>query len=139
VKARPGVVETIKEAKRHDLKLGFVTTTSPENVYAILTALAPDITTETFDIIVNHDNVESPKPDPASYVFALDQLGETASSAVAIEDNVGGVAAAVAAGVRCIAFPNQNTTEGDFSAASETVDVLEAGHVVGTVPSQHPA
>lgn len=66
-------------------------------------------------------------------MFALDQLGETADSAVAIEDNVGGVAAALAAGVTCIAFPNENTSEGDFAAAAETVDALDAEHVVALV------
>ncbi len=45
-----------------------------------------------------------------------------AGTAVAIEDNVGGVAAAAAAGVACIAFPNENTAGDDFSAAAETVD-----------------
>ncbi|MET0700066.1 MAG: HAD-IA family hydrolase [Mycobacterium sp.] len=139
VQARPGVVETIKEAKDQGVKLGFVTTTSPENVYALLTSLEPEITNDTFDIVVNRETVQDPKPDPASYVFALDQLGESSNSALAIEDNLGGVAAAVAAGLRCIAFPNQNTSGGDFSSASESVDALDAGHVLGLIPAQHPA
>lgn len=133
LKARPGVIATVREAKRNHFKLGFVTTTSPENVAALLATLAPDISAETFDVIVNRDTVESPKPDAAAYVFALDQLGETARNAVAIEDNVGGVAAAAAAGVKCIAFPNGNTTEGDFSAATETVDELNADRIVALV------
>lgn len=135
LKARPGVVETVLEAKRHDLKLGFVTTTSPANVAALLASLSPDITAATFDVIVNRESVESPKPDAASYVFALDQLGETADTALAIEDNVGGVAAASAAGVKCIAFPNQNTAKSDFAAAAERVDVLDAGHLVSLIGS----
>lgn len=117
------------QAQRH--KLGFVTTTSRANVDALLTALAPDISAQTFDLIVSRDAVKDPKPDPAVYAFALDQLGENAAHAVAIEDNVGGVAAATAAGVRCIAFPNENTVGGDFSAAAETVDALEPGRVLG--------
>lgn len=135
VEARPGVIATINEAKRGGFKLGFVTTTSPENVSALLSALGPDVGADTFDVIVNRDAVDDPKPDPASYVFALDQLGETSASAVAIEDNVGGVAAAVAAGVKCIAFPNQNTADGDFGAALEEVDALDAGHVISLVQS----
>jgi HAD superfamily hydrolase (TIGR01509 family) len=133
LKPRPGVIATVHEAKRHDVKLGFVTTTSPGNISALLESLGPDINAETFDLIVNRDTVASPKPDAAAYVFALDQLGETADSAVAIEDNVGGVAAASAAGVKCIAFPNENTSEGDFAAAAETVDALDAEHVVALV------
>ena len=131
--ARPGVLETVQQAKRNDLKLGFVTTTSPENISALLATLAPDIAADTFDIIVNNDTVEAAKPDAAAYEFALQQLGETADSAVAIEDNVGGVAAAAAAGVKCIAFPNENTADGDFTAASETVDALDAQRIVALV------
>jgi HAD superfamily hydrolase (TIGR01509 family) len=130
LKARPGVVATIREAKRRDVKLGFVTTTSPENISALLEALSPDIDAGTFDLIVDRDSVVSPKPDSAAYVFALEKLGVNAASAVAIEDNVGGVAAAVAAGVRCVAFPNENTAEGDFAAAAETVDSLDAERLV---------
>ena len=133
LKARPGVVATVDEAKRRDIKLGFVTTTSPENISALLEALSPDIDAETFDLIVDRDSVDSPKPDAAAYLFALEQLGENADSAVAIEDNVGGVAAASAAGVKCIAFPNENTADGDFAAAAETVDSLDAEQLVGLV------
>ena len=130
LEARPGVIATVREAKRRDVKLGFVTTTSPENISALLDALSPDIDAGTFDLIVDCDTVVSPKPDSAAYVFALEKLGVNAASAVAIEDNVGGVAAAVAAGVRCIAFPNENTADGDFAAAAETVDSLDAERLV---------
>jgi HAD superfamily hydrolase (TIGR01509 family) len=133
LKARPGVIATVNEAKRRDVKLGFVTTTSQENISALLEALSPDIDVDTFDVIVDRDSVATPKPDAAAYVFALEELGENADSAVAIEDNVGGVAAASAAGVRCIAFPNENTADGDFAAAADTVDSLNAEQLVGLV------
>ncbi len=55
------------------------------------------------------DHVDETKPAPAAYVLALDWLSLTPADAVAIEDNVGGVRAARAAGLRCIAFPNANT------------------------------
>lgn len=133
LKARPGVAATIDEAKRRNIKLGFVTTTSPENIYALLEALSPDIGADSFDVIVDRESVASPKPDAAAYLFALEQLGESADSAVAIEDNIGGVAAASSAGVKCIAFPNENTSDGDFAAAAETVDSLDAEQLVGIV------
>ena len=130
VSPRPGVVACVDEAKRNDRKLGFVTTTSQGNINALLSALQPHISAEMFDLIVNGDSVSSPKPHPDVYEFALQQLGEDAAGAVAIEDNVGGVKAATAAGVRCIAFPNENTTGGDFSAADETVDALDAARIL---------
>jgi HAD superfamily hydrolase (TIGR01509 family) len=132
---RPGVLDTVEAAKRDNHKLAFVTTTSRDNVAALLTALEPTITAETFDLIVDSDSVERPKPDAAVYQLVLDRLGEDPGNAVAIEDNVGGVRSATAAGIRCVAFPNENTVDGDFSAATETVDALDAGRIVGLAAS----
>jgi HAD superfamily hydrolase (TIGR01509 family) len=125
VQPRPGVVESLAEAKANGLKTALVTTTLPENVTALLDAL-DDV---SFDVVVDLSKVQESKPDPASYLYALDQLGEDASSSVAIEDNEGGVAAASAASVKVVAFPNSNTKGGDFSAAVETVDSLDPSHL----------
>jgi HAD superfamily hydrolase (TIGR01509 family) len=133
LKPRPGVIETVNEAKRRGINLGFVTTTSAENISALLETLSPDIDADTFDVIVDRDAVSRPKPDADAYLYALEQLGENADSAVAIEDNSGGVTAATAAGVTCIAFPNQNTVDGDFGAATETVDELDVDHLAAFV------
>jgi HAD superfamily hydrolase (TIGR01509 family) len=132
---RPGVTATVADAIKNQRKVGFVSTTSLGNINALLAALRPHISAEMFDLIVNRDSVPAGKPHPAAYEFALEQLGEDAHSAVAIEDNVGGVAAAAAAGIRCIAFPNENTTGGDFGAATETVGSLDTGTVLGLVTS----
>lgn len=132
---RPGVVETVERAKRDGHRLGFITTTSADNVAALLAALAPAISSETFDIVVDRSSVNTGKPDPEVYRYALGRLGEDAADAVAIEDNPGGVAAAGSAGVACVAFPNQNTAEGDFSGAAATVDALDADHIVALLNS----
>lgn len=123
--ARPGVVETIRAARDKGVKVGLVTTTSPENVAALLAALGPDVRREDFDIVVDASDVGSPKPDGAAYAFAVRGLGERPEHCVAVEDNVDGVAAAVAAGVPCVAFPNENTAAHDFGKARRVVDHVE--------------
>ncbi|MBV9921426.1 MAG: HAD-IA family hydrolase [Pseudonocardia sp.] len=122
---RPGVVETIRRARAAGVKVGLVTTTAPENVAALLDALGPDIGRDDFDVVVDAAKVEQPKPDAAAYEYALHQLGEDAASAVAVEDNVGGVRAAVAADLTCVAFPNANTAGHEFPGAARVVDHLE--------------
>ena len=122
---RPGVVETIRQARAAGVKVGLVTTTAPENVAALLDALGPDVGREDFDVVVDSAQVEQPKPDGAAYAYALRQLGEDAADAVAVEDNVGGVRAAVAADVACVAFPNANTAGHDFPGAARVVDHLD--------------
>ena len=130
--ARPGVVDTIRAAREAGLKVALVTTTSPDNVSALLEAL-PDVGPEQFDLVVDATQVQTPKPDAAAYDYALRTLGERPETCVAVEDNVGGVQAAVAAGLRCVAFPNENTAAHDFEPAVETVERLDferlAGHL----------
>ncbi|MDO9381100.1 MAG: HAD-IA family hydrolase [Nocardioidaceae bacterium] len=122
---RPGVLDAVRAAKDAGAKVGLVTTTSPANVEALVGALAPDLALSDFDVVVDSTSVEQVKPDPAAYRYALETLGETADAATAVEDNVGGVSAAVAAGVTCVAFPNANTASHDFGQASKTVDHLD--------------
>jgi HAD superfamily hydrolase (TIGR01509 family) len=125
IEARPGVVDTIKGAKAEGWKVGLVTTTSPDNISALLSALSPAVQAADFDVIVDSSSVAESKPDKAAYVFALESLGESASESVAIEDNVGGVSSAQAAGVACVAFPNENTAVQDFSSANAEVASLD--------------
>ena len=126
---RPGVVDTIAAAKAEGWKLGLVTTTSPDNISALLDALSPQVTAADFDVIVDSTSVDQPKPDQAAYSFALRNLSETAGDCVAIEDNVDGIAAANAAGLPCVAFPNENTAGDDVSAAVQRVDRLDAAEL----------
>ena len=128
---RPGVAATIEEARREGVKVALVTTTSPENVAALTSAMASHVPMLDLDLLVDATMVDAPKPDGAAYSFALAQLGEEASACVAVEDNVGGVSAARSAGVRCVAFPNENTGEHDFSEADARVDQVSLGDLLG--------
>jgi HAD superfamily hydrolase (TIGR01509 family) len=126
---RPGVAETIRDARGQGLKVGLVTTTSRGNITALLEALSPDVTAGEFDVIVDAASVAQPKPDQAAYVFALQSLGEQQVRCVAIEDNADGVAAATAAGLICVAFPNENTAGHDFTGAAGRIDRVSLGEL----------
>jgi HAD superfamily hydrolase (TIGR01509 family) len=125
IKPRSGVVETIQGAKSNGLKIAFVTTTSQENISLLMEALHPSIQVTDFDLILNDSSVDRPKPDKAAYIFALEKLGEKSADCIAIEDNLGGIKAAVSAGLDCIAFPNENTANHDFQHAQHLVDRLD--------------
>jgi HAD superfamily hydrolase (TIGR01509 family) len=127
---RPGVVDSIKGAKSNGWKVGLVTTTSAGNISALLGALSPHVQAQDFDLIVDASSVQQPKPDKAAYAFALEHLRELPGDCIAVEDNVGGVQAAVAAGVACIAFPNENTAQDDFAAARRRVDRLDTAELL---------
>lgn len=70
-------------------------------------------------MIVDVTKVDTPKPDKAPYVWALEQLGERPGDCVAVEDNAYGVQAAKAAGVPVVAFPGANTSDHDFGDAKQ--------------------
>jgi HAD superfamily hydrolase (TIGR01509 family) len=124
LRPRPGVVETVAAARERGWKVGLVTTTSRANVVALLEALTPALQADDFDVVVDADSVGPPKPAPDAYAFAVEALSVPAAECVAVEDNLGGVAAARAAGVPCVAFPNANTAAHDFGD-TRVVDHLD--------------
>lgn len=128
VDARPGVVETVAAAKERGMKVALVTTTSPENVSALLSGVG-GLEVGDFDLVVDATHVAATKPDPAAYAFALEQLGERPEDCVAVEDNPGGVTAATVAGVRCIGFPNANTAGLELPGVERTVEALDLDQV----------
>ena len=132
---RPGVAQAIDDAKAKGMKVGLVTTTSPENVAALLAALEPEVSTDSFDTVIDATSVSEPKPDKAAYTQALQALGEDAAACVAVEDNVGGVQSAAAAGIACVAFPNENTAAHDFSMAAARLDRMDIADLVAAIPA----
>ncbi len=131
VVARAGVADCIRAAHERGIAVAVATTTSPANVTAVLDAAELDIGVLAF--VLDADRVEQPKPDPEVYRVALELLAEPAGACVAVEDNPGGVAAAAAAGLACIAFPNANTAGHDFAGAVATTDHIDLDHLLAHV------
>lgn len=123
--ARPGVVDVMQKAKQNGLKLALVTGTSEQNVLSMLDALRNEIDANDFDLVLNSSKIQHPKPAKDAYEFALRELNQMPHSCVAIENNVDGLTSAKAAGLACIAFPDENTTDHTFEGASLLVNHLE--------------
>lgn len=70
-----------------------------------------------FDIIVTSDDCPHSKPHPGLYLTALRALGVDAERCIAIEDSPRGLAAAQAAGVRCMVVPTELTAVLKFPGA----------------------
>jgi HAD superfamily hydrolase (TIGR01509 family) len=109
---RPGIVELIREAREAEVPVAFVTTTLAENVDRLLSSLGLD--RGDFTVVIDATDVLAPKPDPDCYLFAAARVVTPPEHCLAIEDNVDGVEAALAAGVPCLAWPNANTEGHDF-------------------------
>lgn len=125
---RPGAEWVIEQAKSNKTKLAFATTTSRENIEILLQAAR--LEQSTFDIITDRSLVKNSKPDPEVYQYCLAKLNVLAADCLAIEDSVSGVEAAVGAGLKCVAFPNEFTAGHDYSDAAENVDDLEKSSIL---------
>jgi HAD superfamily hydrolase (TIGR01509 family) len=121
---RAGVVQCIEMAKQRNVKIGLVTSTSAENIDAVLAAVAQRVPRSSFDAIIDIDQCALGKPDPCCYQHALEILRVTKDQSIAIEDNTDGVASARSAGVFCIAYPGINTADHDYSSANLVTDDL---------------
>ena len=112
---RPGVAELLEEADARGLARAIVSSASEDWITGHLRKRG---LLERFDALVcaNGDR-ERAKPRPTLYLEALARLGVPAGAAVAFEDSPNGVAAAKAAGLLCVAVPNEITDKLDLSAA----------------------
>lgn len=111
-----GVVELLQQAQQRGLKLAVASSSEHEWVDLHLARLG---LTDYFDAICCRDDVGGrPKPDPAVYQFALQQLDLQAENAIAFEDSPNGIASARGAGIYTIAVPNEVTRHGDVSGAN---------------------
>lgn len=91
-----GLFDLLHWADRHGVRYGVVTNAPRANAEAMLTGLG---LLERFPVLVIGDELAHGKPHPLPYLTGLERLGGTAARAVAFEDSVSGLRAAVAAGI----------------------------------------
>ncbi len=106
---RPGIAEYLAAARRHGLRRAIVSSASRRWVDAHLERLGQAVGWDAI-CTVDHDS-ERAKPAPTLYLEALELLGVRPEEAVAFEDSPNGVRAAKAAGIFCVAVPNEVTRD----------------------------
>lgn len=114
---RPGVKRLLEEARAAGLTLAVATTTTPENVTALLRHSLAEDGADWFAVIAAGDIVPAKKPAPDIYVWALDKLALRAEECLAFEDSRNGIRASLGAGLRTLVTVNDYTRDDDFSGA----------------------
>ncbi len=114
---RPGVKRLLQEARAAGLVLGVATTTTPENVTALLRYSLAEDGADWFDVIAAGDIVPAKKPAPDIYLWAMAQLGLRPEECLAFEDSENGIRASQGAGLKTIVTVNDYTRDHDFSGA----------------------
>ena len=121
---RPGVRRLISEAQTAGVRLAIATTSSLENVTAVLeNTLAPD-SVSWFEVIAAGDMVSAKKPAPDVYLHVLQELGLKPQNCLAIEDSHQGLQAAIQAGLTTLITLNDYTQQQNFSGAALVLDHL---------------
>ena len=121
LKLRPGVKNLILFCKKEKIKLAFVSSTSTNNINAILYSLRNSINKEDFSFIGNSKLVKKFKPHPAIYLLALKKLKLKANDCLAIEDTQESLNSAKRAKIKCIIFPGKFHSSRKFIGALKKV------------------
>jgi beta-phosphoglucomutase-like phosphatase (HAD superfamily) len=99
------------------LILGVATTTTPDNVTALLRHSLAEDGADWFAVIAAGDIVPAKKPAPDIYVWALEKLGLRPDECLAFEDSKNGIRASLGADLRTVVTVNDYTRDDDFSGA----------------------
>lgn len=126
---RAGIEAWLDEAESAAIPLGLASSSPRDWVDAQLDRLG---LAARFTTVQSRTEVGVTKPDPASYLAACAALEVDPADALAVEDSANGVAAAKAAGMPTVAFPNPITAGLDLSAADLVLEDLAGSTLVGT-------
>lgn len=95
----PGVVETLKWLKKHDVELALITNKPERFVGPLLDEMKLG---KFFRWIIGGDTLPQQKPDPAALLFVMKMAGVSADEAFFVGDSRNDILAAKAAGVRSV-------------------------------------
>ena len=119
---RSGVERLLNEARERGYRLAISTTTTPENVVALLTHTLGKESLDWFEVIAAGDIVPAKKPAPDIYDWAMEKMNLTADECIAFEDSHNGVLSSLAANLKTIITINDYTKDHDFTGAAIVLD-----------------
>lgn len=109
LKPLPGVHEFIDTCRKRGKKIAVASSADRRKVLGNLAEI--DLPTECFDAVITAEDVEHKKPAPDIFLLAAERIGLEAKDCLVVEDAVSGVAAAKAAGAKCLALTSSFTRE----------------------------
>ncbi len=121
---RPGVKQLIVDAHRAGITLAIATTTTPENVSALLEVGLGKDWEKYFSANGCGDIVPNKKPAPDIYDWVLRELKLSPADCIALEDSNNGLRSALAAGIKTYVTINPYTCKQDFAGAAAVLNDL---------------
>lgn len=121
---RTGVKRLLLEARAAGLRLAIATTTTPENVTALLKHTLGEESTSWFEVIAAGDIVPAKKPAPDIYCWALEKLQLEPEVCLAFEDSENGLKSSLGAGLKTVVTINDYTCHHPFEGAAVVLSDL---------------
>jgi HAD superfamily hydrolase (TIGR01509 family) len=121
---RPGVVRLLQDAQEAGLRLAIATTTTPENVDALLQHTLGTGWEHIFELIAAGDIVPAKKPAPDIYHYTLEKMALAPRQCVAFEDSENGILATHGAELATLVTVNSYTYDHPFPQAAIVLDSL---------------
>ncbi|MFA5826060.1 MAG: HAD-IA family hydrolase [Gallionellaceae bacterium] len=121
---RPGIKQLITEMHAAGITLAIATTTTPENVSALLEVGLGKGWERYFSANGCGDIVPYKKPAPDIYDWVLRELKLRPADCIALEDSNNGLRSALAAGIKTFVTLNPYTGKQDFTGAAAVFDDL---------------
>lgn len=116
-----GIHELLTELKARQIPAAIASSSPPVFIEAVLRKFN---LLDQFKHVVSGEEVDRGKPAPDVYLKAAELLGVEPEECMVLEDARHGVAAAKAAGMRCIGFVNPNSGNQDLSQADYVVNSI---------------
>lgn len=104
-----GVIDFLARCKRLGLKTAVATSADRTKMDINLREMG--LSEESFNACVNGLEVERKKPHPDIFLFAAQKIGVPAPNCLVVEDAISGVAAAKAAGMKCLGLTTSFSAE----------------------------
>jgi beta-phosphoglucomutase-like phosphatase (HAD superfamily) len=114
---RPGVKRLLIEAKEAGILLAIATTTTPENVSALLEHSLEPGSESWFEVIGAGDIVPAKKPAPDIYHWVLEKMQLAPEACIAFEDSGNGIKASRGASLKTLVTINDYTRDHKFDDA----------------------
>ncbi len=121
---RPGIKQLIHDARAAGITLAIATTTTAENVSALLEVGLGKDWAKYFAANGCGDIVPRKKPAPDIYNWVLDKLALQPDECIALEDSYNGLHSALAAGIQTYITTNPYTHTQDFTGAAAVLEDL---------------
>ncbi|MHB1116204.1 HAD-IA family hydrolase [Sideroxydans sp.] len=121
---RPGIKQLIHDARAAGITLAIATTTTAENVSALLEVGLGKDWASYFAANGCGDIVPKKKPAPDIYDWVLDKLALQSGECIALEDSYNGLHSALAAGIKTYITTNPYTHTQDFTGAAAVLKDL---------------